>query len=76
MVFALCDILVLKGGEIMPEMETRRNDKICLFQMLLVQSRSQVPREFAELISWQKAHMEPEDVKLVMQEFESWKNDL
>ena len=58
------------------ELETRRNDKLCLFQMLKEQQGSQAPKEFKGLISWQRAHMEPEDVKLVLQEFEEWKNSL
>ncbi len=56
------------------ELETRRNDKLCLFQILIAWHESVTPSDFKKLISWQKAHMEPEDVKLVLQEFEEWKN--
>ncbi len=56
------------------EIETRRNDKLCLYQMLKEQHDSKAPNEFKGLIAWQKAHMEPEDVKLVLQEFDEWKN--
>jgi hypothetical protein len=56
------------------ELEIRRSDKLCLYQMLREQHESKAPEEFKGLIAWQKAHMEPEDVKLVLHEFEEWKN--
>ncbi len=56
------------------EMETRRNDKDCLLQILMAQHESSAPRDFKRLLAWIKAQMEPEDVKLVLQEFEEWKN--
>jgi hypothetical protein len=33
-----------------------------------------MPSEFKDLLVWAKAPMEAEDVKLVLQEFEEWKN--
>ncbi len=56
------------------EIEIRRNDRDYLFQMLVARERSQTPSDFKDLISQTKAKMEPEDVKLVLQEFEEWKN--
>jgi hypothetical protein len=56
------------------ELEIRRNDRDYLFQMLIAQFESQMPSDFKKLISQTKAKMEPEDVKLVLQEFEEWKN--
>ncbi len=58
------------------ELETRRNDKLCLFQILIAAFESKTPGDLKKLLAWQKAHMEPEDVKLVLQEFEEWKNSL
>ncbi|MDR1703158.1 MAG: hypothetical protein LBS19_00520 [Clostridiales bacterium] len=55
------------------EIEIRRNDKDYLFQMLVAQHESSVPKDFNRLISQTKAKMEAEDVKLVLQEFEEWK---
>jgi hypothetical protein len=60
----------------MAEAETRRNDKLCLYQILKEQHDSKAPSEFRSLLAWQKAHMEPEDVKLVLQEFEEWVKSL
>jgi hypothetical protein len=56
------------------EIEIRRNDRDYLFQILLAQFESQTPSDFKKLISQTKAKMEPEDVKLVLHEFEEWKN--
>ncbi len=56
------------------EMETRRNDKEHLYQLLEAQHDSQTPSDFKRIIARAKARMEPEDVKLVLQEFEEWKN--
>jgi hypothetical protein len=58
------------------ELEIRRNDKLCLYQILKEQHDSKTPDAFRGLIAWQKAHMEPEDVKLVLQEFEEWKKSM
>ncbi len=58
------------------ELETRRNDKLVLFQILMAQHDSKAPEDFKRIIAWQKAHMEPEDVKLVLQEFDEWRNSL
>jgi hypothetical protein len=60
----------------MAEAETRRNDKACLLQVLVSQYESETPKDFKKLVMWAKAQMEPEDVKLVLQEFEEWKNSL
>jgi hypothetical protein len=57
----------------MSEHDTRRNDKSFLFQTLEAQHKSNNKADFNTLISWTKAKMEPEDVKLVLQEFEEWK---
>jgi hypothetical protein len=56
------------------ERETRRTDKGYLFQLLKAQFESTVPKDFKDVLAWTKAQMEPEDVKLVLQEFEEWKN--
>jgi hypothetical protein len=56
------------------ELETRRSDKSYLLQILVSQHESEVPKDFKKLLMWVKAKMEPEDVKLVLQEFEAWKN--
>ncbi len=56
------------------ELETRRSDKSYLLQILMSQHDSEVPKDFKRLLAWVKAKMEPEDVKLVLQEFEEWKN--
>jgi hypothetical protein len=58
------------------ELETRRNDKDCFLQILLAQHDSKTPDDFKRLLVWIKAQMEPEDVKLVLQEFEEWKKSL
>jgi hypothetical protein len=58
------------------EAETRRNDKLCLFQILIAKHESTTPSDLNKLLAWQKAHMEPEDVKLVLQEFEEWVKSL
>jgi hypothetical protein len=58
------------------EVETRRTDKSYLFQILTAQHESTTPGDFNKLIAWVKAMMEPKDVKLVLQEFEEWKNSL
>jgi hypothetical protein len=58
------------------ELETRRNDKAYLFQILMTQYESKTPSDLKKLVAWVKAQMEPEDVKLVQQEFEEWKNSL
>ncbi|MCL2637953.1 MAG: hypothetical protein FWD48_06220 [Oscillospiraceae bacterium] len=59
----------------MSQHDTRRNDKSVLFQALKAQYNAQTKKDFNEFISWTKAKMEPEDVKLVLQEFEEWKKD-
>jgi hypothetical protein len=56
------------------EYEIRRNDKDFLYQLLEAQHESSVPDDFRRIIIWQKAHMDLKDVKLVLQEFEEWKN--
>ena len=56
------------------EIELRHAEKDCFLQILMAQHRSSAPSEFKDLLLWAKAKMEPEDVKLVMQEFEEWKN--
>ncbi len=56
------------------EIEIRRNDRDHLFDVLVAQHRSQFPKDFKDLVSQMKAKMEPEDVKLVLHEFEEWKN--
>ena len=53
------------------ELETRRNDRIFFFDLLKAKDSGNL----SELISKHKAGMEPEDVKLVLQEFEEWKKD-
>ncbi len=58
------------------ELEIRRNDKGYLFQVLMSQYESSAPGDFKKLVAWTKALMEPKDVKLVLQEFEEWKNSL
>jgi hypothetical protein len=58
------------------ELATRRNDKATLFQILVAKHESKTPNDFKKLLAWAKAQMEPEDVKLVLQEFEEWKNSL
>jgi hypothetical protein len=58
------------------EYETRRNDKSYLIQILLAQHDSKTPSDFNRLLVWIKAQMEPEDVKLVLHEFNEWKNSL
>jgi hypothetical protein len=59
----------------MSQHDTRRNDKSYLFQVLQAEHENC----FKKLKAWTKAQMEPEDVKLVLQEFEEWlkseKND-
>ncbi|MDR1703157.1 MAG: hypothetical protein LBS19_00515 [Clostridiales bacterium] len=57
------------------EIEIRRNDRDYLYQMLVAQYRSKTPSDFKDLISQTKAKMEAEDVKLVLQAFEEWKNN-
>ncbi len=56
------------------EMELRHIEKDYLYQILEAQSESATPRDFDRLISRVKAKMEPEDVKLVLREFEEWKS--
>ena len=56
----------------MAHQDTRRNDRSVLFQALKAQHNAQVKSDFNEFISWTKAKMEPEDVKLVLQEFSEW----
>jgi hypothetical protein len=58
------------------EFETRRNDKMYFTQLLRAQHYSKTPSDFNEVLMWIRAAMEPEDVKLVLQEFEEWKNSL
>ncbi len=58
------------------ELETRRNDKDCLLQILMAQHDSKTPSDFNRILAWARAKMEPEDVKLVMQEFNEWKSSL
>jgi uncharacterized membrane protein len=62
--------------EVGSELETRRNDKGYLLQILMSQYESVTPNDFKRLLAWAKGQMEPEDVKLVLQEFEEWKNSL
>jgi hypothetical protein len=49
-------------------------EKDILFQLLEAQYDSKEPSDFKRLIARMKSKMEPEDVKLVLQEFEEWKN--
>jgi len=56
------------------ELETRRIDKGYLFQILKAQHEGNTPSDFKSLLAWTKSQMEPEDVKLVLQEFDEWKN--
>jgi hypothetical protein len=56
----------------MAHQDTRRNDRGYLFQTLKSQFHSQNKSDFDDLIAWTKAQMEPEDVKLVLQEFSEW----
>jgi hypothetical protein len=58
------------------ELETRHIEKSYLLQILVAQYDSKTPDDFKRLLMWVKAKMEPEDVKLVLQEFEEWKNSL
>ncbi len=55
------------------EAETRRIDRDYLFQMLVAQYESTVPKDFIRLIAQTKAKMEAEDVKSVTKVFEDWK---
>ncbi|MDR1704148.1 MAG: hypothetical protein LBS19_05640 [Clostridiales bacterium] len=55
------------------ELETRRNDRGYLFQILKSQHNSATPNDFEELLAWTKAQMESDDVKMVLQGFEEWK---
>jgi hypothetical protein len=57
------------------EHDTRRNDKGYLSQTLKAQNESTNPKDFKSLLYWIKSQMEPEDVKLVLQEFEEWKKE-
>jgi hypothetical protein len=56
------------------ELETRRIDKGYLLQILEAQYDSKTPEDFKRLLMRTKSQMEPEDIKLVLQEFEEWKN--
>jgi hypothetical protein len=58
----------------MAEAENRRNDKECLFQILRARHLSATPSDFNDLLSWARSKMEAEDIKLILQEFEEWKN--
>ncbi len=58
------------------ELELRHAERDCLLQVLVAQHESKNPKDFNRLVMWARAKMEPEDVKLVMQEFEAWKNGL
>ncbi len=58
------------------ELELRHAERDCLLQVLVAQYESKNPKDFNRLVMWARAKMEPEDVKLVMQEFEAWKNSL
>ncbi len=58
------------------ELEIRRSDKSYLLQILMAQHDSETPKDFKRLLTWVKAKMEPEDVKLVLQEFDEWKNSI
>jgi hypothetical protein len=51
------------------ELETRRNDRIFLFNLLKAKSND----DWDEVISILEAGMEQDDVKIVMQKFEEWK---
>jgi len=51
------------------ELETRRNDRIFLFNLLKAQSNN----DWNEVISALKSGMEQDDVKVVLQEFEEWR---
>jgi hypothetical protein len=55
------------------ELETRRNDRGYLFQILKAQNNSSTPHDFEELLAWTMAQMESDDVKMVLQGFEEWK---
>jgi len=50
------------------ELETRRNDRIFLFNIL----KAQKENDWAQVVSTIKAGMEQDDVKVVLQEFEEW----
>jgi hypothetical protein len=56
----------------MSQLDTRRNDRGYLFQLLQAQHEAQNKSDFNKVIAWTKAQMEPEDVKLVLQEFSEW----
>ncbi len=56
------------------EMETRHAEKRHLFRILVARHNSKSPDDFKDLLAQSRAEMEPEDVKLVLQEFEEWKN--
>jgi hypothetical protein len=51
------------------ELETRRNDRGSLFQLYRVRDGKE---PLSSAISSLQAKMEPEDVKLVKQEYEEW----
>jgi hypothetical protein len=40
----------------------------------MARHQSKNPSDFKDLLAFAKSEMEPEDVKLVLQEFEEWKN--
>jgi hypothetical protein len=56
----------------MSQHDTRRNDRSYLFEVLEAQHESQNKSDFERLIARTKSRMEPEDVKLVLQEFSEW----
>ncbi len=58
------------------ELETRHLEKSYLLQILMAQHDGETPKDFNRLLAWVRGRMEPEDVKVVLQEFEEWKKSL
>jgi hypothetical protein len=56
------------------EMGLRHAERRNLYRVLKAQRASKCPEDFEELVSSLKVEMEPEDVKLVLQELAEWKN--
>jgi hypothetical protein len=56
------------------ELEIRHAERRNLFRILVARHQSKHPGDFKDLLAFAKSEMEPEDVKLVLQEFEEWKN--
>jgi hypothetical protein len=53
----------------MPTIDTRHAERNYLFMLLMAKYTGEIDTQIAHL----QAQMEPEDVKLVKQEFEEWK---